>query len=818
MKEEFMLLNLLLSVLTGLPSAQNLAGTDQLAMQGDLAARMVEGLGKLVTRELAASIEAREGFWKRDYSSPEAYVQSVAPNREHLLKIIGAVDHREPVTALEYVSGTDRSALVTQGEGYSVYAVRWPVFEGVYGEGLWLEPGEKPIAQIIALPDADWTPEMLVGLSPELPPEAQFARRLAEQGCRVLVPVLIDRSDTWSGNPAIRMTNQPHREFIYRMAFEMGRHIIGYEAQKILAAVDWFVHSRTGCQPVPPLYPPRQIPPNPPLQKGGTKSPLQKGGTELSIPEARMPGESRGGIGVIGYGEGGLLALYSAAADTRIDAAVVSGYFQSRQNVWQEPIYRNVWRLLREFGDAELASLVAPRTLIVEASAGPEVEGPPPPRDGRSGAAPGRLVSPPPESVEAEFNRARQFYENLGVGENIILVKPEAGNTAPGSDAALTDLLAALGCDSPLKPAGTPPTDRREDFDPGQRLHRQFQEPVAFTQQLLRQSVFRRREFWSRADKSSLEGWKESCQYYRDYLWDEVIGRFPPPSVPANPRTRLAYDEPNWKGYEVVLDVWPDVFAYGILLVPKDLKPGERRPVVVCQHGLEGRPQRVVDPGDDESAYRGYGAKLADRGFIVYAPQNPYIGGDKFRVLQRKANPLGRSLFSFIVRQHERTLEWLSEQPFVDAERIGFYGISYGGKTAMRVPALLDRYALSICSADFNEWIMKNVTVDHRYSYMFTGEYEMFEFDLGNTFNYSDLAGLILPRPFMVERGHHDGVAPDEWVAYEYATVRRLYTILGISDRTEIEFFDGGHMINAQGTFEFLHRWLSWPKRERAKS
>ena len=53
------------------------------------------------------------------------------------------------------------------------------------------------------------------------------------------------------------------------------------------------------------------------------------------------------------------------------------------------------------------------------------------------------------------------------------------------------------------------------------------------------------------------------------------------------PRTRLAYDEPGFKGYEVVLDVWEEAFAYGILLVPKGIEPDERRPVVVCQHGLE---------------------------------------------------------------------------------------------------------------------------------------------------------------------------------------------------------------------------------------
>ena len=216
--------------------------------------------------------------------------------------------------------------------------------------------------------------------------------------------------------------------------------------------------------------------------------------------------------------------------------------------------------------------------------------------------------------------------------------------------------------------------------------------------------------------------------------------------------------------------------------------------------------------GENAATTTRFGAQLADRGYIVYAPQNPYIGQDKFRVLQRKANPLGLSLFSFIVRQHERTLDWLATLPNVDAERIAFYGLSYGGKTAMRVPALLPRYCLSICSGDFNEWIRKNVSLDYPSSYMFSGEYEMPEFDLGHTFNYAEMAALIAPRPFMVERGHDDGVGIDEWVAYEYAKVRRLYSRLKIPERTEIEFFAGGHEIHGQGTFRFLQKHLKWPK------
>ncbi|HEX4148858.1 MAG TPA: hypothetical protein VHY20_07715, partial [Pirellulales bacterium] len=279
----------------------------------------------------------------------------------------------------------------------------------------------------------------------------------------------------------------------------------------------------------------------------------------------------------------------------------------------------------------------------------------------------------------------------------------------------------------------------------------------------------------------------------------------------ARPRTRKIYDEPLWTGYEVVLDVFPDVTAYGVLLVPKNIPQGQRRPVVVCQHGLEGRPRDTIDRGPAEHFYNCFAARLAARGFITYSPQNPYILGDRFRTLQMKSNPLKKTLFSVIVPQHQQTVNWLASLPMVDGGRIGFYGLSYGGKSAMRIPALVENYCLSICSGDFNEWVVKNASTRTRSSYMASHEYEIFEFDLGSTFNYAEMAALIAPRPFMVERGHRDGVGLDEWVSYEYAKVRLLYTDLRIADKTAIEYFDGPHTINGIGTFDFLHRHLNWP-------
>jgi hypothetical protein len=61
----------------------------------------------------------------------------------------------------------------------------------------------------------------------------------------------------------------------------------------------------------------------------------------------------------------------------------------------------------------------------------------------------------------------------------------------------------------------------------------------------------------------------------------------------------------------------------------------------------------------------------------------------------------------------------------------------------------------------------------------------------------------------MVERGHFDGVAPDEKVASEFAKVFFLYDArLRIGERCRIEFFVGPHTINGRGTFAFLQEHL----------
>lgn len=782
-----------------------LPGTEPIEAVGDLGAEMVTGLDRYLDRELAARPDQRLEGWRAPREAMRAAADSGRPveagkaflgsllataetHRVRLRHLLGVVDAREPVQ-MRLVATLDRSgapsgdpAEVGRAPGYRVIAVAWNVFRGVEGEGLLLVPDGEPQADVIAVPDCDWTPEQAVGLAPGVPVDQQFPRRFAEAGCRVLVPALIDRGDRFAGNPGVRSLKHSQRETLWRAGYEMGRTPLGYEIQKVLAAADWLDATRTAG-------PRRQ---------------------DWSTTQERIqnPGTCRQELGIIGYGEGGLLALYAGALDLRFLAVGVCGAFGLADRNAEQPLYRNVWSVLERFGDVELLAMILPRAVLIEHGKYPEVV-----HTDQYGGAPGRLWRPEASEIEALRERLGRWLPELPA---YFLT---AGPDAVGDWATSQRLYRKLSSTGEAPQTLGPVPEVRDpqavsDAVTAARTRRQYLQLLEDTQHLMREAEYTRREFWKRANFGSLAAFTNTATWYRDYFAREMVGMIPPASLPPRPRSRLLYETNGVCGYEVRLEVHPDVFACGILCVPgaalaEDATGSRgRRPVVVCQHGLEGRPRDVADPSVRNEAYHQYALRLAERGYVTFAPQNPYLGGTRFRQVLRKAQPLGLTLWSFIVRQHEVITDWLASLDFVDPQRLGFYGLSYGGKTAMRVPVLVDRYCLSICSADYNEWIWKNVSARAPYSYLWTIEYDMPEFNLGNTFNYAELSWLICPRPFMVERGHDDGVAPDEWVAFEYARTRRHYVKLGIGDRTDIEFFDGPHSIHGVGTFDFLDRHL----------
>lgn len=755
-----------------------LPGTSALTWEDeDPSVRVMDQAHAFVERKIAEAAVKLPRF-PLDPAEREAFVKA---SRESLAAKLGVVDGRA-APRLEFVSaeavgfdGAAPDSLVAEGPGFSVHQVRWEVLPGLFAEGLYVNPAAdeekaRSAPLMVLLPDALDEPEDLLGMTPRLLPEKQIGLRFALAGFRMLIPVILNREPFvgLSGpDEAIVKSKQTRREWIYRQAFQMGRHPLGYEVQTTLAAVDWF----------------------------GTA----------------FPGHA---VTVAGSGEGGRAAMYAAAIDPRIGSAFVSGAFASHAAAWSEPIDRNVFRLLPDHGDAAVAALIAPRVLLVEHTDFPEM------KDQK-----GDLTTPAFASVEEEWNRIAKVLNAPALPSNFFLT--EAHDGARGDYASVAGFMQAIGIEPEID--RTPPLglvlEKRQAFDPGQRQDRLLADLQEQVQALVDSSESRREEsFFFSAEPDLRPGaWSTEREHpilgparflsengkWRTRFEEDIIGVFDEPLAPLNPRTRKLKETEDWTMWEVGLDVFEGFEAWGVLLLPKDLKEGERRPVVVCQHGRNGVPRDCVDAG--KSAYNDFAARLAERGFITYAPHNLYRHEDRYRWLDRKANLIGGTLFTFIVASHRQSLAWLGSLPQVDPKHIAFYGLSYGGETAVRVPAVMPEYYLSICSGDFNHWTRKVADPDYPNSFMKSIEWEMPYWNLGNTFDYGEMAGLIFPRPFFVERGQHDRVASDAWVAHEYARVRHLYARFGMADRTGIEFFHGGHSINGLGSFEFLQRHMDWP-------
>ena len=182
----------------------------------------------------------------------------------------------------------------------------------------------------------------------------------------------------------------------------------------------------------------------------------------------------------------------------------------------------------------------------------------------------------------------------------------------------------------------------------------------------------------------------------------EIIGSLPESTIPLN-RVRARSMKPIAAGHEVVLDVYEDVFAYGILLLPRASSPAAT-PVVVCQHGLEGRPQEITDPAINSHYYMQYDCKLAEE-VSSSMPPEPLHRWRPFPFRATPAAPLALQLHHW---QHRQTLKWLGGLPLsIPASPSAASATAEDRHArARRAGGALPLHLLG----DFNEWIWKNVT------------------------------------------------------------------------------------------------------------
>ncbi|MEM1444123.1 MAG: hypothetical protein AAGF67_17380, partial [Verrucomicrobiota bacterium] len=460
---------------------------------------------------------------------------------------LGVVDERPPVK-VEFIDsstvtldGIPLGSRIAEGPGFEVHQIRWTVLPGFSAEGLYVTPtgaNASPTAPpaMVLLPDAGETPEDVVGLTGTLTGRQQMGLRFASSGFRIVIPTTLSRApfEGFDGDDeSISKTDQSNREWIYRQAFQMGRHPLGYEIQAALAAVDWL--------------------------------------RAESLADT---------ITIAGYGEGGRAAFYAAALTNEIDHAFISGVFGPRTQAWSEPIDQNLFHLLPHYRDAEIAAMIYPRPLLIENTEFPNFE-----------SGKGSIREPTREEVEREFDRIESALGTFGTPPGILI---HHANKAARSDyPAVAAFLQTVGIEREVD--RIPPIalliDNRVGFDGKARELRVLAGMQRHVQDLVDQSLKTRREFFFdkaepglRSGKWSVERKHETLSpvefitkagEFRRKFQRDIIGEFGDDLSPLVPRSRLIRETEKWSAWDVVLEVYPGFHAWGTLLLPNDLKEGE---------------------------------------------------------------------------------------------------------------------------------------------------------------------------------------------------------------------------------------------------
>ncbi len=170
------------------------------------------------------------------------------------------------------------------------------------------------------------------------------------------------------------------------------------------------------------------------------------------------------------------------------------------------------------------------------------------------------------------------------------------------------------------------------------------------------------------------------------------------------------------KPYQAVFTASDGIVVHGTVFNNENIKG--KKPAVIFVHG--GPPRQMLLGWHYSSYYsNAYAVNqyLASRGFVVlsvnyrlgigygYEFHNPLDGGRR-----------GASEYRDILAAHK----WLAEQDFVDAEKIGIYGGSYGGYlTAMALGRNSNLFAAGVDISGVHDW-----TAWGRSSYSGNGGYE----------------------------------------------------------------------------------------------
>lgn len=373
--------------------------------------------------------------------------------------------------------------------------------------------------------------------------------------------------------------------------------------------------------------------------------------------------------------------------------------------------------------------------------------------------------------------------------------------TSPQSSGeAVTMLFLLVAMAIPARAADAPTQEELETrYQEEQRAQLE-----AYFDRRLEFSYAERAAAWKR-DFSSISAYEKSIAPWRARFADYLGGMNYKPARLA-PREEMIRETETHIAKRVWIPAFDNVEVYGILLVPKG-QTGKRS-AVMCLHGMAGTPELVCGVAEKTDYHNRFGLLAVERGYVVFAPVM-MNAAPKRNWLDRKAMMVGERMQGLEQFKIMRVVDYLASRDDVAADRIGVYGISWGGRTAMYAAALDQRIGACVISGHFMESTQKMVKPSPNYTaYIEVVENYAFFSRQATDFADADVCSLICPRPVHIEQGREDRVAYWKLAEEEFKIVQGYFGKLGIPERATFEVFEGGHIVAGKEAFTFLAKWL----------
>ena len=311
------------------------------------------------------------------------------------------------------------------------------------------------------------------------------------------------------------------------------------------------------------------------------------------------------------------------------------------------------------------------------------------------------------------------------------------------------------------------------------------------------------------------EAWRKEAA--TRYL--ELLGPFPK-AVPLNAEIEYSVVDGDLIRERVVFDAEPFMSIPCQVLRPKGMTADGGNAAVICSHGHGPYGKDAVagirsSPELEENIRQhnyNYGEQMARRGFLTISPDlrgfgerrdglDPFPGRDSCNINFVKGALLGVYTLTLNIWDMMRCVDYLETRPEVDRDRIGMMGLSQGGTMTTFAAAAEPRIKAADIIGYVNPWREFGIRqANFCGSQIVPGLYRYFDTD--------DIAGLIAPRPLLLEMGIYDDCFRIQDMLQGCAGVKRIYEAAGADNRLWVDIHPGPHAFAGNKAFAFFKRYL----------